>query len=357
VKIIFICTKPITFNSFLRIQAHYFIKKGIDVEIASSDIQNIKFKDNLKYRIDFPSKITELFNLLRYIKVFFQIKGLVSKNPKAIFYLHTPVASHIFRLFNFFNKLKIVYFVHGFRFYQNSNLLKNHFFKMIEKILSIKTDIFITINNEDYNFVKFNFKKKFCYKLNGIGLNLTESKLKKKIKPKKVIKKILVIAAYKKEKGYFEIIKVAELLKNSKMTINCYGDGQYYKFNKIKIKKKLKNIFFNSFDVNLHNKIKNYDILLHLSKREGLPVCIMQSLYEGLPVICYNIRGNNDLIKDNFNGFFVHSYKDVPNKINYLNLDENFYNNTRRNAVNSINKNFLKNQINLKLYKIIKNLS
>jgi len=97
--------------------------------------------------------------------------------------------------------------------------------------------------------------------------------------------------------------------------------------------------------------------LLHLSKREGLPVCIMQSLYEGLPVICYNIRGNNDLIKDNFNGFFVHSYKDVPNKINYLNLDENFYNNTRRNAVNSINKNFLKNQINLKLYKIIKNLS
>ena len=83
----------------------------------------------------------------------------------------------------------------------------------------------------------------------------------------------------------------------------------------------------------------------------------MQSLCEGLPVICYNIRGNNDLIKDKFNGFFVKSFKDVSNIIHYLNLEDKIFNEKRLNAFHSINKYFLKKQINLKIYNIIKNYS
>ena len=81
----------------------------------------------------------------------------------------------------------------------------------------------------------------------------------------------------------------------------------------------------------------------------------MQCLSEGLPVICYNIRGNNDLIKNKFNGLFVNSYKDVPQKIFYLNLEILFFSKLRLNAIKSINKNFLKSQINFNLYKIFKN--
>ena len=81
----------------------------------------------------------------------------------------------------------------------------------------------------------------------------------------------------------------------------------------------------------------------------------MQSLSEGLPVICYNIRGNNDLITDKFNGYFVKSYKDVLSRIFYLNLEVNLYNKMRVNAFQSINKNFSTTNINLNIYKIIKN--
>ena len=45
----------------------------------------------------------------------------------------------------------------------------------------------------------------------------------------------------------------------------------------------------------------------------------------GLPVICYNIRGNNDLIIDKDNGYFVKSYKEVPGKILYLKLENKFF--------------------------------
>ncbi len=356
-KIIFICTKSITFNTFLKSQADYFTKKGFKVEIACSDIENLNLKFK-KHRINFPKKILDLFNVIIYFKVYKDIKNLIDKNRSSIYYLHTPVASHFFRLFTFFDKLKLIYFVHGFRFTSKTNPIKSLFFKIIEKILSFNSSVFITINKEDYQYAKFKLLKSISvHKIKGVGLNLTTKHFKQKIKKKENIKKILVIAAFKKEKGYLDILKVAELIKNQKMKIECYGYGNYHYFNSIKISRNLTNISFKKFDKNLNKKIKNFDLLLHLSKREGLPVSVMQCLSEGLPVICYNIRGNNDLIIDRLNGYFVNSYKEASKKIIYLNLNKKIYNKMRYCGFKSINKDYFKNQINFNLYKIIKNYS
>ena len=71
-----------------------------------------------------------------------------------------------------------------------------------------------------------------------------------------------------------DVLKVAEILKDNNISISCYGYGDFGYFNLIKNRKNLNNIFFNSFDNKLKKKIKNFDILLHLSKREGLPVSL-----------------------------------------------------------------------------------
>jgi len=216
--------------------------------------------------------------------------------------------------------------------------------------------LYITINNEDFEYVKKNLlRKSASFKVNGVGINFSKKHFNKKIKKKKDIKKIIVIAAYKKDKGYFEILKLANILKNNKIKIECYGYGSYSKFNSIKIKKKIHNISFYNFDKNLKNKIKNYDILLHLSKREGLPVAVMESLSEGLPVICYDIRGNNDLVVDKRNGFFIKSYKEAVGIISYLNLEVKSFNKFRLNAFKSINNSYSKKKINKQLQNIIKN--
>jgi len=354
-EIIFICTKSITFNTFLESQANYLAKKGLKIKVACSDIENLNSKKKFNYKINFPTKYYHLINIFRYIKIFFQVRSLINKNKSSIFYLHTPIASNLFRFFTLFYDLEIIYFVHGFRFTSKTKSLRSYFFKIIEKILSLKTKVFITINKEDFNYAKNNFiQKTSIYKINGVGLDL-KGKRPKILTKKNGIIKILVIAAYKKSKGYVDLLKLAELLRKKKIQITCYGYGKYENFQSIKIKKKLNNIFFKKFDINLKNKIRNYDLLLHLSKREGLPVSVMESLTEGLPVICSNIRGNNDLIKDGFNGFFVNSYKDVPNKILYLNLNKEVFNKMRYNSVNSITKDFSKKQINRKIYNIIKN--
>ena len=354
-KIIFICTKAITFNTFLKSQAEYFIKKGFIVQVACSDTKKLSLKNCLNYEINFPSKIKHFFNLINLLNIFNQINLLVKNNSDSIFYLHTPIASHFFRLFNFNKKLNIIYFVHGFRFTLTTNSIKSFFFRIIEKMLSVKTNIFITINNEDYEYTKSNLlKKNFSYKVNGIGINLPS---KKKQLKKNKIKKILVIAAYKQDKGYLDLLKVAPMLKDSNIKIECYGYCEKEKFERIRLKKKIKNLKFNNFDVYLEKKINKYDILLHLSKREGLPVSVMQCLSSGLPVICYDIRGNNDLVIDKFNGFFVHSYKDVSDKINLLNSNNYLFNRMRLNAFKSINKNYKKKNVNHSIYKIIKKFS
>ena len=354
-EIVFVCTKSITFNTFLESQASYLSKKGFKVKVACSDINNLNFKYKLNHTIDFPTKYTDLINIFKYVKIFLQIKELIKKNKTSIFYLHTPAAAHLFRLFAVFYRLKIVYFVHGFRFTSKTNFLRSIFFKVIEKILSLKTNVFITINNEDFYYTKHNlFRKVPTYKINGVGLDLYKKQSNFIFKKKSKVCKILVIGAYKKSKGYIEILKIADLLKKRNFKIDCYGYGDHEKFKSIKIKKKINNISFKRFDVNLKKKIKDYDILLHLSKREGLPVSVMECLAQGLPVICNKIRGNSDLIKDGFNGFFVNSYKDVPNKILYLSLEKEIFNRMRNNAIKSITKNFSKEKINQTIYKIIK---
>lgn len=355
-KIIFICTKSITFNTFLKSQANYLLKKGERIQVACSDSEKLDIEKKFRYKIDFPNRKIELINIFKYIRVFKQINKLIKNNPKAIFYLHTPLASHLFRFFTYYNKLKIVYFVHGFRFTSKTNFFKAFFLKIIEIILSTRTNVFLTINNEDFHYTNLKLlRNNRCFKINGVGIDLKKNLKKINIKKNK-LKKILVIAAYKREKGYPEILKVAEILKDQKIKIDCFGYGEYSKFNLIKFKKKLTNLSLNKFDKNLEFKISDYDVLLHLSKREGLPVALIQCLSNGLPIICYKIRGNIDLVKDNFNGFLINSYKEVENKINYLILNNNIFNKMRINSFNSINNNFSKERINSKIYQIIKSL-
>ena len=61
-KIIFICTKSITFNTFLKSQADYFIKRGSEVVVACSDSEKLNFKNNLSYKINFPNNIKIITN-------------------------------------------------------------------------------------------------------------------------------------------------------------------------------------------------------------------------------------------------------------------------------------------------------
>ena len=90
-----------------------------------------------------------------------------------------------------------------------------------------------------------------------------------------------------------------------------------------------------------------------MSKREGLPVSVMESLSVGIAVIWFD-RGNNDLIINKYNGFLIKRFEDIPNIITYLNLNNNYFGKIQFNAIRSIKKSFSKKEINSYLYNIFR---
>ena len=47
------------------------------------------------------------------------------------------------------------------------------------------------------------------------------------------------------------------------------------------------------------------DIFVFPSRQEGLPVALMEAMASGLPVICSEIRGNTELVKNGKGGYLV----------------------------------------------------
>ena len=98
-------------------------------------------------------------------------------------------------------------------------------------------------------------------------------------------------------------------------------------------------------------KLKNYNLIVHLSQREGLPVSIMECLSVGIPVIGYNIRGLNDLIINKYNGFLypINKKEKILKKLKEISKDQSKLLDLSKNAFNSLNysysKEYISNQI------------
>ena len=341
-KIIYlVSTKAITINLFFK----DFINKQnkeFEIRVICSDPHRLELNSKIKkIKINFPKKISHFLNFRKLFKLFCDLSKIKKKLQNTSIILNTPVASHFFRLYFFFSKLNFIYFVHGFRFTPNGRWYKNLFFKKIEKILSFSTQKYITINSFDYNFVKNEIKKE-CIKINGVGIDILKKNNFREKKNKKL--NILVISAYKKEKGFDDLFFIANFLnlRNFNIKFSCFGYGDYNNFRKIIKKNKIKNIILNKFNKNLKNEIKNYSLLFHPSLREGLPVSLMQCLSNGLPVIARNIRGCNDLVKNNYNGYLFNDNETAISQIIKLYNNKSLLIKMSQNAFNSITPKYSK---------------
>ena len=85
-----------------------------------------------------------------------------------------------------------------------------------------------------------------------------------------------------------------------------------------------KHIDFLGYITNLQEYQQVADIAISCSKREGLPLNIVEAMLSKTPVIASNNRGHRELICDKKNGFLVDvdDYKEMAKRILFL-LDEN----------------------------------
>lgn len=290
-----------------------FIDSGTITRERAEELKN-KLKDlNVKYyQIDFDRNVLSTKNIQAYK----QVKKLISENKYNIIHIHSPIGGVCGRLAakkERKNGTKVIYTAHGFHFFKGAPAKNWLIYYPVEKWLSKYTDCLITINEEDYNLAKKKFKAKNVEYVPGIGVDENKFNFEMSREERNELRKSLGI-----DEDDFVFIQVGELNnnKNQIMTIGAMkelakennkiklllvgiGDLKEYYENKIKEYNLEKSVFLLGYRKDVPKLLKISNVLISTSKREGLPVNILEAMFAGLPIIATNCRGNRDLVPDN----------------------------------------------------------
>ena len=356
-KAIILTTVPSTIEQFNMANIKLLKKLGYEVEVASNfnltgNIDNTRlenFKKELKemgikiINIGFSRNLLNISN----IKAYFQLKKLFKNEHYKIIHCHTPICSVLTRIVARKTRkkgTKVIYTAHGFHFYKGAPLLNWIIYYPIEKICAKWTDCLITINEEDYNLAKTKFKAKKIELINGIGVDESKFNFLITDEEKEKIREEL-----KLKKDDFVLIQVGELNKNKNqiMTINAVkelvqenldiklllvgkGNLKDYYIKKIKEYNLEDNIFLLGYRKDIPQLLKISDCLISTSKREGLPVNLIEAAMSKLPIIATNCRGNREIAKkvveiDDVKQLYENIKKCIDNRELYISNDINKY--------------------------------
>lgn len=278
-------------------------------------IEKLKVKlENLEvkyFQINFERNV---FRVKKNLSAYNEIKSILLENKYKFLHCHSPIGGVIGRIAGHMTQTKIIYTAHGFHFFKGSSVISWLLYYPIEKLLSKYTDILITINQEDYIRAQNLYAKRVEY-IPGIGIDTKKIKhvmIDRKIKRKELgisDNAIILISVGELNinKNHSIIIQAIKEINNSNIYYLICGQGNLEQelknlSQKLNIEDRVKILGFRK---DIYELLKTSDIFVFPSKREGLSVALMEAICCELPVVCSNIRGNNDLITNNVNGFLV----------------------------------------------------
>lgn len=316
-KVLFSANLDSFFIKFLIPQLKYYKDKGYEVHVASKNEDIFIPYCDKKYNVCFSRSL----NPKQILTSYKQMKEILKKEEYELISCHTPFGSAITRLAAKSVKLKktkIVYMAHGFHFYEGAPLLNWLIFYPVEKYLSKYTDALITINKEDFEFASKKMKTQVYY-IPGIGiekekftLNFSEKDklaLRKKLKLKEDSYVMIFPGEINENKNQKLLIDTVKILKDKIKNIclllpgNDLTNGEVEKYASDTGVEN--NVKFLGFRKDIPELLSISNISVSSSKREGLPVNLIEAMYMNNPIVATNCRGNRDLIEDNVNGFLV----------------------------------------------------
>lgn len=299
-----------------------------DVQVAANfrignntSIERVnEFKDELLSKnirvndLDFDRNPLNWNNIISFRK----LKRILLDNEFDLIHCHTPIAAMFTRVAAKKwrkNGTQVIYTAHGFHFYKGAPFINWLVYYTIEKYLARFTDTLITINREDYERAKCKLKAKNVEYIPGVGINLDTFNMTKIVRATKHSELglpenafiVLSVGELNKNKNHEVIIRAIEKINNPNIHYIVCGKGQlgeYLKNLSIELGVE-RQVHLLGFRKDIPEIFKISDVFAFPSIREGLSVALMESMANGLPVLCSKIRGNVDLIEEGKGGYLI----------------------------------------------------
>lgn len=296
---------------------------------ATMDIRCLEYQTNSLRKKSHTESYHELIDEFkphvihsnRFLAEFITLERL---DPNVVFVCHGH--DNMIQLANFsistlFNKEKLLNFIEKRQLVTKKyNLIKTHFISnsihtdiYYKKVLPPQTAKNVRLIEYGFNYEKFhNPRKRTIYENKKIRISNIGS-----FSPKKNQKLIVDIAQ--------ELVKL-----NIDFEINLFGDGPLRANveQKVKEKKLTKVVIFHGNVNDIEERLLKSDIYLHTAWYEPFGLVFLEAMASGLPIVTMDGKGNNGLVKNNYNGFFIEKEdpKIFANKIIEIIADKSFYN-------------------------------
>lgn len=250
------------------------------------------------------------------------LKKIIDEGNFDLIHCHTPVGALVARLAALAARkkgTKVIYTAHGFHFYKGARLINWLLYYPVEWLLSLVTDVLITINREDYNQAKRTMKAKRTEYVPGIGIDTSRFRGNPEVYREKRQELgfrqedflLLTVAEMTKNKNHITHLHALSLLKQMPEFENMHylivGRGEEWAHLEESAKELgiADHVHFLGYRTDAPDLYRCSDLFLFMSFREGLSVALMEAMGSGMPVICTKIRGNTDLVEDGVSGMFA----------------------------------------------------
>ena len=294
---------------------------GCEVHVAARD--NLAEKNGLSldfadkvYNIPFARSPKSPDNLRAYR----ELKKLLEQEHFDVIHCNTPMGGIVTRLAAMKARkrgTKVFYTAHGFHFYKGAPKKNWLVFYPIEKLFSRITDTLITITHEDYALASEKFHCRVAH-MHGVGVDENRyhpasreerNALRAELGFKQDRKILLCIGELLPNKNQAMAIRVMDAVRRE------YPDALLLIAGNGSEKENLEQLIT---QLNLENNVRllgyctdleRYqaiaDILASCSRREGLPLNIVEAMLCGNPVVATQNRGHRELIREDENGSLV----------------------------------------------------
>ncbi len=314
-KVLFVATVVEHLKAFHTPYIEYLEGKGYAVECATKLKEGIHVCQR-EHNVDFERNPIKLKN----VKAFKKLKNIIDKGEYEFIHCHTPMGALLTRLAALGARrrgTRVIYTAHGFHFFKGAPVLNWLIYFPAEWFCSFFTDVLITINQEDYNFAKKHLHAKRTEYVHGVGVdtqkvkNALDDMDKKRAElgiPKDNIA-VLSVGELNENKNHETVLRAIASLERKDITYVICGEGDRYDF-LINLAQELgmaDRLILSGYREDAAEICKCCDIFAFPSRREGLPVSVMEAMLAELPVVGSQVRGVRDLTHEGKSGFLYNS--------------------------------------------------